>query len=68
MEPPRKGFRRVGIEPGQTKTVTMQLAAADLAYWDARRKHWEVEADSIRIMIGQSSTDIRLAKTISVIK
>ena len=63
-----KGFRRVGINPGQTRTVAMQLAAADLAYWDIRRKHWEVEADSIRIMIGQSSADIRLATTISVIK
>jgi beta-glucosidase len=63
-----KGFQRVSIEPGHTKTVTMQLAAADLAYWDIGRKHWEVEADNIRIMIGQSSADIRLATTISVIK
>jgi beta-glucosidase len=63
-----KGFKRLGIEPGQTKTVTMKIAAADLAYWDVTDKRFEVETDKLRIMVGQSSADAKLATTVSVVK
>ena len=33
-----KGFERVHILPGETKTVTLPLKAADLAYWDEKSR------------------------------
>lgn len=38
-----KGFKRVGLQPGQTKTVTMELRASQLAYWDSTRKAFMIE-------------------------
>src|SRR5439155_22673674 len=29
-----RGFQRVSLQPGQTKTVTFTLKASDLAFWD----------------------------------
>ena len=61
-----KGFSRVSIEPGQTKTVALTLKGEQLAYWDSRRKGFTVEPDSVRVMVGRSSADIVLAKAIKV--
>ena len=61
-----KGFRRIRLEPGQTKTVTLALAGEQLAYWDAKRKGFTVEPDSVRVMVGRSSADISLAKNVKV--
>jgi beta-glucosidase len=38
-----KGFKRVALQPGQTKTVTIELKAAQLAYWDSTRKAFMIE-------------------------
>lgn len=61
-----KGFRRVTIEPGATQTVSLPLAAGDLAYWDAAARRFVVERDTIRIRIGRSSADIQLEASIAV--
>jgi beta-glucosidase len=63
-----KGFRRVALMPGQTRTVTLPLKAETLAYWDMARQRWEVEADKVSLMLGSSSADVKLDKTIAVVK
>ena len=55
-----RGFSRVSLAPGQTRTVTLRLAAADLAYWDASRHAWTVEPGRIELMVGASSADADL--------
>ena len=42
-----KAFRRVALGPGQTKTVTIELKASQLAYWDSNRKSFIVEGGII---------------------
>ena len=59
-----RGFRRVTLRPGETKTVRFALAAASLAYWDDQRKRWMNESESIKLLVGASSADIRLDGTI----
>ena len=54
-----KGFRRVHLEPLETKRVTMQLKARDLAYYDVTSKGWKTEQIKYRISVGASSRDIR---------
>ena len=61
-----KGFRRVALKAGETKTVQMKLQAKDLAYWDAQKKQWVVEGDKVNLMLGGSSADVKVQKTITV--
>lgn len=63
-----KGFRRITLQPGETQTVALPLPAAALAYWDADLGGWQVEADRVRVMVGASSADIRLAAELVVEK
>jgi beta-glucosidase len=55
-----KGFARITLAPGQTKTVDFNLSAKDLAYWDEKAHGWKLEADKVEIMVGASSADLRL--------
>ena len=61
-----RGFRRITLAPGQTRTVEFQLAASALRYWDPDGKRWVVEDAPLRILVGSSSEDVRLDRTIRV--
>jgi beta-glucosidase len=61
-----KGFQRIAIQPNETKTVTMNVEAEDLAYWDEKQNKWVVEEDQVKFMVGASSAGPMLAKTIEV--
>lgn len=47
------------LEPGQTATVALKFAAADLASFDEAQSAWVVEAGQYKLSIGASSRDIR---------
>jgi beta-glucosidase len=54
-----RGFDRVSLTPGETKTVTMKLTPEALMLLD-RDMHWTVVPGSFDLMIGKSSGDIVL--------
>ena len=54
-----KGFGKVDLRPGETKTVTMTLRPRDLAYCDVPGKQWKADAGRYEIEVGGSSRDIR---------
>jgi beta-glucosidase len=54
-----RGFERVHLQPGETRTVTFTLKPEDLALWD-RSMRFVVEPGAFRVMVGSSSEDIRL--------
>ncbi|MGA2736473.1 MAG: glycoside hydrolase family 3 C-terminal domain-containing protein [Bryobacteraceae bacterium] len=60
------GFQRVTVQPNETKTVAIALPAARLAYWDAKRQDFHVEAEPVSLMIGDSSANIALTATVQV--
>ncbi|HEY1648274.1 MAG TPA: glycoside hydrolase family 3 C-terminal domain-containing protein [Terracidiphilus sp.] len=69
VEQPRealKGFKRVTLEPNETKTVEIPLKASTLAWWDEKLPGFRVEAEPISVMIGDSSADIKLSTTVRV--
>jgi beta-glucosidase len=69
VERPRedlRGYRRVTLAPGETRTVAFPLAAASLAYWNPGTHRWVVEDEPVRIRVGASSADIRAERTITV--
>ncbi len=61
-----KGFQRVMVQPNETKTVTIPLKAADLAYWDEKLGKFQVETEPVSLMVGDSSADIKLDATVKV--
>jgi beta-glucosidase len=62
-----KGFTRVAIKAGETKPVTIPLAAERLAYWNVAQHKFVVEPDQIEVQVGASSADIRARQTITVV-
>lgn len=67
-EPPRqlKGFEKLLLKPGETRSVSMGLNKDSLAAWDADGHSWKVYSGSYSIMVGSSSRDIRLKGTFTV--
>jgi len=61
-----RGFERVTLRPNETRTVRLRMKGTDLTYWDAARHSFVVEPGAVGIMVGSSSADARLEKTISV--
>jgi beta-glucosidase len=61
-----RGYRRVSLKPGETRTVSLPLRADDLAYWDAASDRWVVEPGRVRLRIGASSSDLRVETTVEV--
>ncbi len=61
-----RGFQRVTLKPGETRTVRIPLAGSDLAYWDVAAQRWVVETGQVRLLVGASSADIRLERIIDV--
>ncbi|KAL4753334.1 hypothetical protein BDW72DRAFT_201673 [Aspergillus terricola var. indicus] len=53
-----KGFEKVFVPAGETKTVTVDIDVANLGLWDARMKY-VVEKGEFTVLVGSSSTDVR---------
>lgn len=58
-----KGYQRVQLEPGETKTVTFSLTTESLAFYDLKM-NYVVEPGAFKIMVGSSSRDKDLKTTI----
>jgi len=52
-----RGFRRVTLQPGETRTVTFEVGPAELGYHGADMRR-VVEPGRFDIMVGGSSTDL----------
>lgn len=61
-----RDFAKVELAPGETKTVTFTLDRRAFAYYSVRIHDWYVETGAFDIMIGKSSRDIVLTKTVTV--
>ena len=61
-----KNFEKISLEPNETKIVTFTLSKRDFAYYETRISDWYVSTGNYRLLVGASSTDIRLQKTIFI--
>jgi beta-glucosidase len=55
-----KGFAKVALAPGETKTVDFNITPRDLAYFDVPGHQWKADVGEYEIEVGASSRDIRL--------
>jgi len=58
-----KGFTKISLKPGETKTVSIPLDPRAFAYYDPAKTGWISEAGDFKILVGSSSRDIRLQDT-----
>ena len=61
-----KNFEKISLEPNETKIVTFTLSKRDFAYYETRISDWYVSTGNYRLLVGASSRDIRLQKTIFI--
>ncbi|MBO5499815.1 MAG: glycoside hydrolase family 3 C-terminal domain-containing protein [Bacteroidales bacterium] len=54
-----KGFEKITLKPGESKTVSFEIDAADLSYYSIEDNGWKAEAGEFQALIGPSSEDIR---------
>ena len=68
VRPPKelKGFAKVELQPGKTKTVTLTLDFRAFAYYHPAYNQWITEDGEFDILIGASSTDIRCVQTVTL--
>ena len=62
-EPPRqlKGFQKVSLQPGQSKTVQFGLSGHDLSYWNDTANGWVLPDGQFSVDVGDSSALANLA-------
>ena len=63
-----RGFQRVSLLPGERKTVTLQIPAEKLAFYDDTVHKFVVEPGAFDVMVGSASDDIRLTDQVEVTK
>jgi beta-glucosidase len=55
-----KGFRRVDLAAGKSTTVNFTLDKTSMAYYSTEKKEWVTEPGRFDVLVGSSSSDIRL--------
>ena len=61
-----RGFERVSLQPGEKRTLHFTLHPDDLSLLD-KNMVWTVEPGKFEVLIGSSSTDLRLKKEFEII-
>lgn len=61
-----KGFKKVFLEVGEEKEVSLTLSKRSFAFFNALSGAYQVESGEFDILVGASSRDIKLTKTVTV--
>jgi beta-glucosidase len=61
-----KGFSRVALKRGKSKTVTIPLRRSDLCHWDEASQTWMLEPGEMTVLVGGSSAQLPLSQATSI--
>jgi len=61
-----KAFKKVRLKPGELNHVNLQLDRRSFAYWDVNSHDWRVDPGQFTIMVGDSSENLPLTRTITL--
>ena len=61
-----RGFTRIHVTKGESARVSILLKADDLRFWDSSKGTWSLEKGKVVLMVGSSSTDIKLREEINI--
>lgn len=62
-----KGFARVDLKPGESKTVRIPLDERAFARWDAGSKSWRVAEGAYQVQVGLASDEVASTQTVTFI-
>ncbi len=62
-----KGFERVALSPGETRTVNFKLSNKELEYWSASERKWVLETETFDVWVGSDST-AEMHSTFKIVK
>lgn len=67
-EPPKqlRGFAKLKLGVGESKTATFKLRRRDLSIWDSATGKWSVPKGTFGVFVGASSRDVRVRGSIEV--
>ena len=61
-----KGFAKVPLRPGESRTVVIPLDDKAFRYWNIQTDRWEIEGGQYELRVGASCADIRLTAAVEV--
>lgn len=61
-----KAFKKVSIPKGETQDIRFSIPASELMKWDLKAKKWVLYPGNYQVMVGSSSSDIRLQTEVKV--
>ncbi len=61
-----KGFEKVSLAPGETKSVSFTLDKRAFAYWNTAIHDWHVETGEFEILVAKSADQIELQEMVTV--
>jgi beta-glucosidase len=61
-----KAFSRIPLNPGENKTVTLEIPVKNLQYWNKNKHAWDDDLCNIELLVGASAGDIKLKKEITI--
>ena len=61
-----KGFAKVALQPGETKTVSIPLDFRSFAYYHPAYRQWITEDGQFDILVGASAADIRFSLPVTL--
>jgi beta-glucosidase len=61
-----KGFGKVDLKPGETKSITVKLNRRSFSYYDVNTKQWTADPGEFGILVGSSSQKIELSGKVSL--
>ena len=61
-----KAFSRVTLNPGESKTVKLEIPVKNLQYWNEKKQTWDNDLCKLELLVGASTGDIKLKKEINL--
>lgn len=61
-----RGFDRVPLDPGETKSVVFAVTRRDLSIWDVITQQWVIQSGAYGIWVAASSRDLRLSSSLNI--
>ena len=61
-----KGFEKVELQPGESKTVTIVLDSRAFSHWNTTAHGWRIERGEYEIQICENAQSILLSKTVKL--
>jgi len=62
-----KGFTKVYLKPGESKTVSIPIDSRSLAYYVDKTDSWDVDAGKFKILVGADSQNLALNRTLTAL-